>query len=161
MNRILKLILCSIVGLSLIFVLGCSNEKEKQLQHRIDIEKSTATVAGVSNIICEIYSKNELKAQKEFENKVAIVGGTIKGVGAFGDSDLLYVDLGTYYGYRIICQFRDVYKKDLAALNSGDMISIQGECYSDKKNGTIYIDGARIVPFQSVATIPDNKCYFK
>lgn len=149
------------VGLSLIFVVGCSNEKEKALQHRMEIEQGKATAGGVDWKICEIYRKNQLKAQEEFENKIIVVTGKVVGVGVFdNDPSLLYVDFGTFDGYDLLVQFRDVYKKDLAKLNPGDIISIQGECFKREDVSTIYINGARIVsPAVAIPLLQKNSFY--
>jgi hypothetical protein len=135
-----------ILGFVLLVSAGCSNNNEQATQHRIQIENSKPVVWLIDDKLCEMYRKNELKAQSAFENKVIVVIGDVVKVGSFEEQpDLLYVELDTLFGYKVLAQFRDLYKKDLEKLIPGKGVEVKGECILNKEKSTIYIEGARII----------------
>jgi hypothetical protein len=150
-----RVLICCILGVTILFAQGCSNEKEKATQERIQIENSKAVVGASAPKLAELYRKNSLKVQQEFENKIIVVYGKVASVGAFKEQpDVLYISLGEYHEFQVLAQFRDVYKKDLQSLNPGDVVCIQGKCFLGKDNNTIFVDGARVVSNKSLNDVP-------
>lgn len=121
-----------LIGLIVLVIIGFAvkaytdeAQRAAQLQQTIADEKASSQLTMSATELHDIVTSNQLKAN-ENANKIITVRGVIKHIRQYPKTpDWYYVDLYAR-GDSVRCEFRDVYKGDLAKLSEDNYIKIKG-----------------------------------
>lgn len=109
--------------------------KEESLTEDIDVEKENVIVVDATKLY-SYYDSNEVKADKEYKDKLIEVTGRVTDIGVSLGQTYVCLSTGDAYSlFSIQCFFDDDEQIDkVSELNNGDTITLNGTCVGMSMN---------------------------
>ena len=123
-NRAKNIASAAAIGLFSLFAIASVDEEPESTPAEMKAAKAELSVTA--RTIAYDYNENEVAANLKYENKIIQVSGSIEDISKdFGQYSISLVG-SNYKG--VLCSFNGNVAEQLAALRSGQMITIKGRC---------------------------------